>query len=376
MIKENSEAQVIPVVDLRAQYLELREDIDRAVRDVLESGRYILGESVARFESEMTSYLSLEAAFGCGNGTDALILSLMAYDLKPGGEVLLPAFSFVAPLEAVVLCGAIPRFIDVDPETFTIDPNGVREAISSRTKAIIVVHLFGQCADMNPILEVAGVHEIPVIEDAAQSFGAKQEGKPAGSMGEICCFSFYPTKNLSCMGDGGMVGTRDASVVERLKYIRNHGEVEKYRHAMVGMNSRLDEIQAAVLLTKLPLVEKWNARRAEIARMYDDAFDGLDLQVPAVGKGNLHVYHQYTLQVSGRDELVSYLEGKKIATAIHYPHPLTHQPAYRESAPAKGSLLVTEELSKRVLSLPIYPQMNDGQVNRVIEAVRSFFGRS
>ncbi len=375
-MKENRELESIPIVDLKAQYIELRDEIDRAVMDVLGSGWYVLGESVERFEKEMTAYLSLEAAFGCANGTDALILSLMASDLKPGDEVLLPAFAFVAPLEAIVLRGAVPRFIDVDPETYNVDPDNIREAVNPRTKAIIVVHLFGQCTDMDPILGLAGDHGIKVIEDAAQSFGARHRGKPAGSLGEICCFSFYPTKNLSCMGDGGMVGTREAGVLDRLKYLRNHGEVEKYRHAMVGMNSRLDEIQAAILLTKLPVIEKWNARRGEIAGLYDDAFEGLDLKVPAVGEGNLHVYHQYTLQVSRRDELVTHLKGKRIATAIHYPHPLSRQPAYEEFAPLSGSLPVSERLTKRVVSLPIYPQMDDGQVNRVIEGVRSFYGRS
>jgi dTDP-4-amino-4,6-dideoxygalactose transaminase len=300
----------------------------------------------------------------------------MASDLKPGDEVMLPAFAFVAPLEAIVLCGAIPRFIDVDPETYNVDPDNIREAVNSSTKAIIVVHLFGQCADMDPILELASDHGIKVIEDAAQSFGARYRGKPAGSLGEICCFSFYPTKNLSCMGDGGMVGTRETGVLDKLKYLRNHGEVEKYRHAMVGMNSRLDEIQAAILLTKLPIVEKWNARRAEIAGLYNDAFEGFDLKVPSVGEENLHVYHQYTLQVSRRDELVMHLKGKRVATAIHYPYPLSQQPAYEKFAPLSGSLPVSERLTKQVVSLPIYPQMDDGQVNRVIEGVRSFFGRS
>ena len=374
-MKEGNSLNMIPVVDPRAQYHELREEIDGAVLEVLGSGRYILGEAVTRFEAEMRSFLSLEAAFGCANGTDALILTLMAYELNEGDEVLVPAFSFVAPLEAIVLCGAIPRLVDVDPETFNIDPDMIEESLSPRTRAIVAVHLFGQCADMDPIIETARLNDLKVIEDAAQSFGAASSGKLAGSMGDACCFSFYPTKNLGCMGDGGLVGAMDQDIVPRLQYLRNHGEERKYHHTMVGMNSRLDELQAAIMLAKFPLVEKWNLRRAEIASMYDQAFSDLDLRVPVVGAGNTHVYHQYTVKLAGRDDLKAHLEKKRISTAVHYPLPLSIQPAYAQFNDAGRGFPVAERLAEEVLSLPVYPHMDDGMLNRVIDGVRSFFGR-
>jgi dTDP-4-amino-4,6-dideoxygalactose transaminase len=373
---KGEEEQVVPILDLGAQYRELQEEIDRAVADVLGSGWYILGNYVRKLEEEMRSFLSLEAAFGCANGTDALITSLMALGLEEGDEVLLPAFSFVAPLEAVVLCGATPRFVDVDYETYNIDPEDLKWKISSRTRAIIVVHLFGQCCDMDPILEAASPGNIMIIEDAAQVFGASYRGKRAGSIGDICCFSFYPTKNLGCAGDGGLIGTTDPAVVNKLRYLRIHGEEKKYRHTMVGMNSRLDEIQAAILLAKLPSLKKWNMRRAEIAAMYDDAFRGLDVKVPVVIEGNNHIYHQYTLRVPRREEFISHLSGQNVATAIHYPLPLNLQPAYAEYDSGKGSLPVAERLTGEVISLPIFPQMTDSMIDQVIEGVRSFFRSS
>jgi dTDP-4-amino-4,6-dideoxygalactose transaminase len=300
----------------------------------------------------------------------------MAAGVEKGDEILVPAFTFVAPAEAAVLCGATPRFVDVDPGTFNIDPAALRESLTLRTRAVIAVHLFGQCADMDPIVAAAGPAGVRIIEDAAQAFGARYRGEPAGSIGEFACFSFYPTKNLACMGDGGLVGTRDPEAVEPLRYLRNHGEVEKYRHALVGMNSRLDEIQAAILRVKLPRVEEWNARRSRIARMYDDAFTGLELRIPTVGPGNEHVYHQYTVQTRRRDDLITHLTARKIATAIHYPLPLPMQPAYRAYGPGEGAFPVAERLAREVVSLPIGPHMDDGHVNRVIEGVRSFFGAS
>ncbi len=368
-----NDPDIIPVSDPRAQYLELKGEIDMAVAEVLDSGRYILGRAVGRFEEEIRTYLSMEAVFGCASGTDALILAMLACGIGPGDEVLLPAFTFVAPLEAVVLCGATPRFVDVDPYTFTIDPNGVEEAMTPRTKAVIAVHLFGQCAVMEPILDAARDNGVVVIEDAAQSFGASRHGRYAGAIGDVGCFSFYPTKNLGCMGDGGMVVTSDERIGPRLRALGNHGEVEKYRHEMVGMNSRLDEIQAAILLAKLPLIGKWNTRRAEIAEIYDGALGDVDLEVPVVAKGNSHIYHQYTIQVERRDALMSHLGRLKISTAVHYPRPLHLQPAYKRYAHRCVGFPVSEVLSEKVLSLPIFPHMDDGQVNRVIEGVRSFF---
>ncbi len=373
---KNSDTSFVPIVDLRAQYQEIREEIDRAVNDVLASGWYIFGNSVAKFEEEIRSYLSIEAAFGCGNGTDALTLAMMAYDLGPGDEVILPAFTFIAPLESIVLRGAKPRFVDVDPASFNIDPDEIEAALTPATKAIVVVHLFGQCADMDRIMELARAHDIRVIEDAAQSFGAARSGRRAGSMGDICCFSFYPTKNLSCMGDGGMIGTTDPGAVDKIRFLRNHGEMEKYRHSMVGMNSRLDELQAAILLAKLPFVEIWNKKRAEIAVRYDQAFSDLDLKVPTVERDNIHIYHQYTVQLTNRDELIAHLQAKNIATAVHYPYPLIQQPAYAEYVENPDGFPVASRLSRQVVSLPVFPQMSDDQVNRVIEGVRSFFGES
>ncbi len=372
-MEKKNDTSFVPIVDLRAQYQEIQWEIDRAVQDVLESGWYIFGNAVGKFEEEMRSYLSIEAAFGCGNGTDALTLAMMAYGFGPGDEVILPAFSFVAPLEAIVLCGAKPCFVDVDPASFNIDPDGIEVAMTPATKAIIVVHLYGQCCDMDRIMKLARERGVRVIEDAAQSFGASRSGRRAGSMGDICCFSFYPTKNLSCMGDGGMIGTGDPDVVDKIRFLRNHGEVEKYRHAMVGMNSRLDELQAAILLAKLPFVERWNKKRAEIAARYDQEFKDLDLTIPTVEEGNVHIYHQYTLQSARRDRLIAHLQTKNIATAVHYPFPLTQQPAYTGFVEDPDTFPVANRLSQQVLSLPIFPQMSDDQVVRVIEGVRSYF---
>jgi dTDP-4-amino-4,6-dideoxygalactose transaminase len=367
-------AGAIPVTDPRAQYLELRAETDRAVAEVLASGRYILGPSVSAFEEEVAGRLGLEAAFGCANGTDALVLCLMAAGVGEGDEVLVPAFTFVAPAEAIVLCGGSPRFVDVDPATFNVDPDGLRSSLSGRTKAAVVVHLFGQCAEMDPILEAAGATGTVVIEDAAQAFGALQGGRPAGGIGDLCGFSFYPTKNLGCMGDGGLVGTRDPRWVDALRFLRNHGEVEKYRHAMIGMNSRLDEVQAAVLRVRLAAVDRWNARRAEIAAAYDAAFSGLDLMTPHVAKGNVHVYHQYTVRTPRRDDLIVHLAARGISAAVHYPCPVHLQPAYARFSAGEGAFPVAERLAREVVSLPIYPHMDDAQVGRVIEGVRSFFG--
>ena len=375
----------VPFLDLVAQLETTRPAVERTVLDVVASGRYIGGPVLEAFERTMAEYIGVEHAVGVSSGTDALLVSLMALDVGPGDLVVTTPYSFFATAGAVARLGATPVFVDIDPRTFNIDPAALagwfeREAEHrSRVKAIVPVHLFGQCADMDPILELAAAHGIPVVEDAAQALGARYPSdgsdRPAGSMGRLACFSFYPTKNLGAMGDAGLVVTRDSSVAERVRGLRKHGGHAAYRHPEVGGNFRLDTLQAAILHAKLPHLDGWHARRRVRAGYYDKHLTVPGVELPAVAWGReRHIYHQYVIRVPDRrDELRAYLAGRQIDTRVYYPVPLHLQPCFHHLGLATGALPHSEDAVARSLALPIYPELTSVMQDRVIEEIAAFY---
>jgi dTDP-4-amino-4,6-dideoxygalactose transaminase len=365
-----SRSDRVPLLNLAAQHGPLRDAIVRIVEGHLERGDFILGESVERFEREAAIYLGASHAVGVSSGTDALYLALRAAEVGPGDEVVTPAFSFFAVVEAIVRTGARPVFVDVSPETLVAGPEEVREGISPRTKAVVPVHLYGLPAPVEEIRCLFEGRRITLVEDAAQAFGAEIGGKKVGALGDLAAFSFYPTKNLAACGDGGLVTTGEDSLAERVRLLRDHGQGEKYRHDEIGWNCRLDAIQAAILSLKLARLDQWNDQRRRIARLYREGLAGLPLTLPAEPDGCRHVYHQFTLRTPERDRLRRSLESSGIATAVHYPAALSEQPACKEWA---GTFPVAERAAREVLSLPIYPEMPDADVSRVIGAIRDAF---
>lgn len=362
----------IPMIDLQAAHAELGDELERAALSVLRSGWYILGDHVERFEQEFSSWLGLPpaAAVGVGSGTDALHLALRACAVGAGDEVIVPSHTAVATIAAVELAGARPVFVDIQPETYTVDPVQVAAAITARTKAVIPVHLYGQAADMEAILEIAGQAGIWVIEDCAQAHGARHKGSVTGTMGDLGCFSFYPTKNLAAAGDGGMVVSRHRQLAERVRFLRQYGWHTRYVSDLPGLNSRLDELQAALLQVKLGHLDGWNRRRQTLANLYDELLSGTGVVTPHVMHGNEHVYHLYVVRTQRRDALRSQLAACGIASAVHYPVPVHRQPAYRHLAPPPGALIETELAAVEILSLPLYPQMSTEQVEQVAACIR------
>jgi dTDP-4-amino-4,6-dideoxygalactose transaminase len=371
----------IKMVDLHSQYLKIKKDIDTAIQDVLDSTAFIQGQQVRDFERLLAAYCNIPHAITCGSGTDALQVALMALDLDPGDEVILPAFTYAAAAEVIAVLNLRPVFIDVDAETFNLDVNQVEEHITVKTRAVMPVHLFGQCADMEPLMNIAAMHDLFVIEDAAQALGAPytfSNGSTAGagSMGRIGCTSFFPSKNLGCFGDGGALLTRDASLATKLKMIANHGQREKYYHDLVGVNSRLDTLQAAILNVKLSHLDAYLQRRREVAAYYDETFSGLDQLVTPHRSGRAgHVYNQYTIRVERqhRDALKTFLQDRGVPSTIYYPLPLHLQNAYREPGCPEGTLPVAESLSKTVLSLPIHTEISEEQLDHIANTVKAFF---
>jgi len=348
--------------------LQFEEDFLKALSEIIRSGQFVLGKNVQSFEEESAKYLGVKYSLGVNSGTDALVISLRALGIGRGDKVVVPAFSFYATVEAVLLVGAEPIIVDINEDTFNIDPEAVR-ALNSNFKCIIPVHLFGQMAEVER-LKFDGVF---ILEDAAQAFGASRFGKKAGSWGDISAFSFYPTKNLSALGDGGLIATNNEKLYEIAKALRVHGSFgDKYSNEMVGYNSRLDEIQAAFLLIKLKKLDEWNKKRNEIAKIYNEALKDL-VKVPKVAEGNYHIYHQYTIRTDKRDELFEFLKKNGISASIYYPKPLHLQKPLLDLGYKLGQLPVSEKVSREVLSLPIYPEMKDSQINYVIEKVREFF---
>jgi len=366
----------IPMVDLAAQYERIRGEVDEAIARVLRSTAFIKGEDCALFESEFAAWCGVRAACGVANGTDALTLCLRAYGVGPGDEVLTVANTFIATGEAILLNGARPVFVDVDPVTYTMDAAQVEAALTPRTKLIVPVHLYGHPADMTPILDVAARHGLRVLEDAAQAHGAELGGRRAGALGHAACFSFYPGKNLGAYGDAGMVVSNDAEFVARVRQIANHGGgANKYDNVVLGTNSRLDTLQAAVLRVKLRHLDSWNHERRERAEAYTRALaDVPSLTLPRERPGARSAWHLYTIRVADRDGLQSHLKAQGIGTAVHYPRPIHLQPSMATVGGRPGTLPVSEALAREVLCLPLYPELPFEAVERVAAEVKSYCG--
>lgn len=364
-------------MDIRAQYLELRNEIDAAVRDVFEESAFILGNRVASFENELASYCGTSAAVGVASGTDALVLVLDAWGIGPGDEVITSPFTFFATAEAIMRVGATPVFVDVDPVTFNIDPAAVEAAVTPRTKAIVPVHIFGQPAEMDTINAIAKKHGLAILEDACQAIGSEYRGKRAGALGDAAAFSFFPTKNLGGAGDGGAVTTNDTELAARVKLLRVHGSSRKYFHDLLGYNSRLDALQAAVLSVKLRKLDEWNERRRQAAALYAEVLADTPLVLPKEAKGVKHVYHLYVVRVPDgkRDELERFLSERGIGCGVYYPLPLHLQAACAALGYARGSLPEAERASTETLALPMSAHLSESQIGEVAEAVRAFFAR-
>ncbi len=356
---------MIPMVDLAAADPALQREIEEGFRKVMASGRFVLGPNVQAFETEVAAHLGVAQAVTCASGTDALHLALRALGVGPGDEVITSPFSFFGTVEAVRQVGAVPVFADIDGATFNLDPQRVAEALSSATRAILPVHLFGQPAALEPLRALAGRHRLWLIEDCAQAFGAARGGHAVGTLGHAGCFSFYPSKNLGGYGDGGMVTTGSRDLAERLRALRNHGSVQPPLHQSIGLNSRLDELQAVVLRAKLKRVDERNLQRRRVARAYAERLSRLPaVQTPWEDPGGVHVYHQYTLQVNARDAVRRALASRGVASAVHYPVPLHRQPALAD-AYREQRFPVAEAVAQRCLSLPMYPELDDLRIDFV-----------
>ena len=370
----------IQMVDLQSQYKKIKTEIDAAIINVIENANFINGPEVGQFRVDLEKYLNVKHVIPCANGTDALQIALMALGLKPGDEVITPSFTYIATTEVIALLNLVPVFVDVLPDTYCIDPSKIEEAITSKTKAIVPVHLYGQCADMDAILEIAKKHKLAVIEDTAQAIGAEYTHKDgsvskAGTMGDIGCTSFFPSKNLGCYGDGGAMYTNDAHLASNLKMIANHGQVIKYHHEVVGCNSRLDTIQAAILKIKLRDLDNYCAAREKVAAYYDNAFAAIpQITVPAREPKSTHVFHQYTIKLKGvdRESLVTYLSEHGIPSMIYYPLPAHKQGMFKSFGKENQDLPVTNLLTTEVLSFPIHTEMEQEQLEYITKHIIHF----
>lgn len=360
----------MPFLNLQAHHAPHRAEFDRAIAEVIDAAAFAGGPFVARFEKGFAQYCGCRHAIGLGNGTDALWLALLAAGVGPGDEVVTVPSTFMATAEAITYCGARPVFVDIDERTYTMDPSQLEGAITARTKAIIPVHLFGQCADMDPILEIGRAHGVSVIEDAAQAHGAEYKGRKAGSMGLAGCFSFYPGKNLGAFGEAGAVVTNDDLMAEKIRILREHGQTRKYHHTMVGWNCRMDGIQAAVLAIKLRHLDRGNDLRRAHAAHYTQALREMDgIVSPITSEFGKHVFHIYAVRVQERDDFIRQLEGEGITCGIHYPIPVHLQDAYRDLGYERGAFPVSEQTSAEFVSLPMFPELTDEQRDAVIRAV-------
>lgn len=368
----------VPLCDLKEQYRELESQVQEAVGRVLSSGQVILGAEVAALERELAAYCGVGYAVGCASGSDALLLALQTLGIGAGDEVILPPFTFFATAGAVCRLGARPVFADIHPGTYNLDPLQVETKVTRHTRAIIAVHLYGQCVDMEPLWQVAERHDLPIIEDAAQALGAEYQGKRTGTLGAIGCFSFYPSKNLGAYGDAGMVVTHDPEWAEHLACLRVHGMQPKYHHRYLGWNSRLDALQAAILRVKLPHLDRWTNARQDVAQRYDGLIDGHQLsqflERPVRRPSRRHVFHQYVVRVrhGQRDALMRHLQAEKIGCDIYYPVPLHLQPCFAFLGCREGDFPASEDASRSVLALPIYPELTLDQQHRVIESCAGF----
>ncbi|MDU1278004.1 MAG: DegT/DnrJ/EryC1/StrS family aminotransferase [Clostridium sp.] len=390
----------IPLIDLKAQYESLAEDLDKAALGVLSSANYIMGKTVTDFEKEFADFIGVKHAISVGNGTDALVLALKSMGIGEGDEVITTPFTFFATAETISAVGATPVFVDVDKETFNIDVTKIEEKITSKTKAIMPVHIFGQSADMDEINEIAKKHNLYVIEDACQAIGGKYRGRKIGTLGDVACFSFFPTKNLGCAGDGGMIVTDNDEIAIIARALRTHGSGEngqkaynllnnieeeiktaegandtvynplKYYNYLIGYNTRLDAIQAAILSVKLKEIDSWNAKRREIVELYNEALQNSDLVTPVAKDYNDHVYHMYILQSENREEVLAKLKEAGIATGVYYPVPLHLQKVYKNLGYKEGDMPVSEYLSHRTFAIPVYPELTKEQIDYIISKIK------
>ncbi len=377
-LSPGAEAEMIPLCDPKQQYLELKKELDAAMLDVAASGHYILGPHVCAFEQEMAAYCGVEYAIGVNSGTDALHLALRALDIAPGDEVITTPFTFIATTEAIAMVGATPVFVDIDRRSFNIDPDLIEAAITPRTRAILPVHVFGQTCDMRAIMEIADRHGLYVVEDCAQALGASTNGRRVGAFGVAGCVSFFPSKNLGCFGDGGMVLTNDRKLCERIESLRRHGGKVKYYHDELGLNSRLDEMQAGILRVKLPYLDRWNRQRREKARFYDELLAQIpELELPVVAAPAAadseteldHVFHQYTVRLERRDEVKAAMHDRGVQCFPYYPKCLHLQVAHANLPYHVGSFPVAERASQTCMSLPIYPELEAGNQRYVVESL-------
>ncbi len=381
-----------PMLDLKRQFAAIREEVYAAMQEVCESQHLVLGEAVQAFERESATYLGATSAVGCASGTDALWLALVACGVKPGDSVVTTSFSFFATASSIIRCGSRPVFVDIHPDTLNLDPGQVEAKLFSAAainlKAVMPVHLYGQCADMDRFERFGRDHNLKIVEDAAQAFGANWRGRRAGTLGHAAGFSFYPTKNLSAFGDGGLVTTNDADLADHVRRLRNHGSRVRYYHEEIGWNSRLDSLQAAVLRVKLKYIDQWNARRREIAELYDKLFVEVGLASPATRGGWAakepvrllctlkqahHIYHQYVIRCMRRDDLRQHLQSRGIGSEIYYPVPLHMQDCFNYLGYREGDLPHTELAAKEVLALPIFPEITEEEQHRVVDAIREFY---
>ena len=391
----------IALIDLKAQYESLSDELNKAALEVLSSANYILGKNVVEFEKEFAEYIGVKHAISVGNGTDALVIALKAMGIGEGDEVITTPFTFFATAESISAVGATPVFVDVDKNTFNIDVTKIEEKITSKTKAIMPVHIFGQSADMDEINKIAKKHNLLVIEDACQAIGGKYKGRNIGSLGDVACFSFFPTKNLGCAGDGGMIVTDNDDLAVIIRALRTHGSGEngqkafnllngveedimqaesgndtvynplKYYNYLIGYNSRLDAIQAALLRVKLKKIDNWNSKRREIVDTYNNEFKELDLVTPVCDDKNEHVYHMYILQSENRNEVLEKLKERGVATGVYYPVPLHLQKVYKNLGYKEGDMPVSEYLSHRTFAIPVYPELTEEQIKYIVESIKN-----
>jgi len=370
----------VPLLDLQTQYRSIKGEVLSVIERVCDEQGFVLGPRVADFEQAMAAYVGSRHAIGCASGSDALLLALMASGVRAGDEVITVPFTFFATAGAISRLGAKPVFVDIRPDTFNIDPAQIEQAVTPRTKAIIPVHLFGQCADMATINEIAKQRKLRVIEDACQAIGAAQQGKRAGALADVGCFSFFPTKNLGGFGDGGLMTTDDQALADALSMLRVHGSRVRYLHEAIGMNSRLDALQAAVLHIKLKYLDQWTEGRRRNAERYQRLFTQAKLldcvTLPVTAHGNFHVYNQFTIRVPQRDELRSFLKDKGVGSEVYYPLPMHLQNCYRDLGYRKGSFLCSERAAEEVLSLPIFAELTEDQQQYVVSSIGEFYRRS
>lgn len=359
----------IPMVDLKGQYEAIKDEVDTAILQALAETRFILGPNVQAFDQEAGDYLGAKHAISCASGTDALHLGLLAAGIKPGDEIITSAFTFIATGEAIRYIGAEPVFVDIQEQSLNIDPAQIRAAITDKTRAILPVHLFGLAADMNEIQAVADEFGLLVIEDCAQSFGSRYQGKTTGTMGSVGAYSFFPSKNLGCYGDGGMITTNDDKIAAQIRLLRNHGSSQQYHHDIIGYNSRLDELQAVVLRIKLEHIDEYNQKRLAVARSYNQRLANSRFQTPAIPDDRDHVFHQYTVLCDDRDAVREHVLSQGVACAVYYPIPLHQQKVFADTTTVE--LPITEASASRCLSLPIFPEMTEVQIASVCEAILS-----